>query len=608
MGMTIIEKIIARHSDKDMVKPGDIVDMEIDVRIARDFGGPNVVKNIIDNGLDIADPSKTFFTFDTNPTGSDQKYAASQHFCRQFARERGIKVFDINNGIGTHTAIEMGLAVPGATMVSTDSHANIVGAVCAFGQGMGDMDVAAIWTTGRNWFKVPPSVRISLTGKRPKGITAKDIILNLLDRFGANQLLGYAIEMYGEEVDRLTLDERITIASMATEMGAIIILFPPNEEILRYCEERAGKKIDKIQADPDAHYEKEFEIDISGFLPMVSRPGHPDDTIRIEELEKIKIDSAFIGSCTNGRIEDLRVAANILKGRKVAPGVVLKIVPSTDRVWQQMMEEGLLKIFKESGALVGNAGCAGCAAGQIGQNGPGEITISTGNRNFPGKQGKGKVYLASPAVVAASAVAGYITTPDQLPERPVTFEELKTVQFDYKPVTRQRVEVNPDRPTVVEGKVWIIKIDNIDTDMIFHNRYLTITDVNEMGKYAFDNLEGWEDFAQKAEKGDIIITGKNFGAGSSRQQAVDCFKALGIQAIVAESFGAIYERNAINAALPVLTYDSLDELELEQRDPIRLNFETGEIENLRNGKKSRIHPFSEVQMAIYKKGGLLVKA
>ncbi|RMG27307.1 MAG: hypothetical protein D6732_20295 [Methanobacteriota archaeon] len=234
--------------------------------------------------------------------------------------------------------------------------------------------------------------------------------------------------------------------------------------------------------------------------------------------------------------------------------------------------------------------------------------MSTGNRNFPGKQGKGQVYLASPAVVAASAVAGYITTPDRLPERPVTFDELKTVHFDYKPKAKQKIEVNPSRPTVVEGKVWIIKIDNIDTDMIFHNRYLTITDINEMGKYAFDNLEGWEDFAQKAEKGDIIITGKNFGAGSSRQQAVDCFKALGIQAILAESFGAIYERNAINAGLPVLTYDSLDELELQQRDTIRLNFETGEIENLRNGKKSRVHPFSEVQMAIYKKGGLLVKA
>ncbi|APF19380.1 homoaconitate hydratase family protein [Caldithrix abyssi DSM 13497] len=607
--MTIIEKILARHAGKKTVKPGDIVDVEIDVRIARDFGGPNVVKNLVENGLEIDDPSKTFFTFDTNPTGSDQKYAANQHFCRQFAREKGIKVFDINVGIGTHTAIEEGLAIPGATLVSTDSHANIVGAVCAFGQGMGDQDIAAVWATGKAWFKVPPSAKLILKGERPKGITAKDIVLNLLHHFGANGLLGLAVEVQGEEVERLTLDERITIASMATEMGAIILLFEPNDEVMAYCEKRSGKKIEKITADPDAQYDQVFELDLSTFVPMVSRPGHPDDSVDITKIGKVKIDSAFIGSCTNGRIEDLRIAASILKGRKVAPGVVLKIVPSTDEVWQQMMEESLLKIFKEAGALVGNAGCAGCAAGQIGQNGPGEITISTGNRNFAGKQGKGEVYLASPAVVTASAISGYITTPDQLPERPVTFDELQATVFSYQAKGKPQIQKR-EAPTVVEGKVWIIEKDNIDTDMIFHNRYLTITQIEEMGQYTFDNLQGWEDFAQKAEKGDIIFTGKNFGAGSSRQQAVDCFKALGVQAILAESFGAIYERNAINAAMPVLTYDPqiIKQLDLKQRDKVRINFETGEIENLSNGKKAHINPFSDVQMAIYKRGGLLNKA
>lgn len=607
--MTIIEKILARHAGKDKVKPGEIVDVEIDVRIARDFGGPNVVKNLVDNGLDIADPSKTFFTFDTNPTGSDQKYAANQHFCRQFARERGIKVFDINTGIGTHTAIEEGLAIPGATLVSTDSHANIVGAVCAFGQGMGDQDIAAVWANGKAWFKVPPSAKLVLKGKRPEGLTAKDIVLNLLHHFGANGLLGMSVEVVGDEVDSFTLDERITIASMATEMGAIILLFPPNDEVIRFCEERSGKKIEKLEADPDAEYAKVFELDMSTFVPMVSRPGHPDDSVDLTTIGKVKIDSAFIGSCTNGRMEDLRIAASILKGRKVAPGVVLKIVPSTDKIWKQMMDEGLLQIFKDSGALVGNAGCAGCAAGQIGQNGPGEITISTGNRNFAGKQGKGKVYLASPAVVTASAIAGYITTPDALPDRPVTFDELKASEFDYKGKSGEDFK-RDGAPTVIEGKVWIIEKDNIDTDMIFHNRYLTITDINEMGQYTFDNLEGWEDFAKKAEKGDIVFTGKNFGAGSSRQQAVDCFKALGVQAIIAESFGAIYERNAINAAMPILTYNPeiFSVLELKQRDRVRINFETGEIENLENGKKATIYPFSDVQMAIYKRGGLLVKA
>jgi homoaconitate hydratase family protein/3-isopropylmalate dehydratase small subunit len=601
MALTLIEKILANHSDKEVVKPGKIIDIKIDVRVARDFGGANVVKNLINNGLELDDITKTFFTFDCNPTGSDQKYAANQQYCRMFAREKGIKVYDVNSGIGTHLVIDKGLALPGSTIVSTDSHANILGAIGAFGQGMGDRDIAAAWATGRCWFKVPKSIKLTLKGKRPINIYAKDIVLNLLNKFGANQLLGYSIELYGEEVEKLTLDERITISSMATEMGAIIILIPPSDEIISYCEERSGKKIDKIVANPDAVYDKEYELDFSTFVPMVSLPGHPDDSIDINEVMKTKIDSAFIGSCTNGRIEDLRETAKILKNRKIAPGVVLKIVPSTDEIWNKCLEEGLIGIFKKAGALVGNAGCAGCAAGQIGQNGPGEITISTGNRNFAGKQGKGKVYLGSPAEVAASAVAGYITTPDKIPEKPAEFKA--TGEFE-KPSAPQKEEFI-EKPVVIEGKVWLIGKDNIDTDMIFHNRYLTITEINEMGQYTFDNLEGWKDFAEKVEPGDIVITGKNFGAGSSRQQAVDCFKSLGVQVILAESFGAIYERNAINAAFPILTYKDISSLELKQRDKIKIDFEKGILTNLENNKSVEIDKFSSVQMEIFKKGGLL---
>ncbi len=273
---------------------------------------------------------------------------------------------------------------------------------------MGDKDIAASWHKGTTWFKVPPSVKIVLEGKPGQQISAKDMVLNLLDQFGANTLLGYAIEMEGEMMDSLSLDQRITIASMATEMGAIIILFPPNKEVIRYCESRVKRKIDPFLPIRMPAMSKDSPWMLQILLPEFH---FPENLMILRPLpdQKIWIDSAFIGSCTNGRIEDLRSAAAILKGRNVAPGVVLKIVPATDRVWQQCLEEGLIEIFKESGALVSNAGCAGCAAGQVGQNGPGEVTISTGNRNFPGKQGKGEVYLASPAVVAASAIAGYIT-------------------------------------------------------------------------------------------------------------------------------------------------------------------------------------------------------
>ncbi len=600
--MNLIEKILASHAGKKQVKPGEIVDILIDARVARDFGGPNVVKTLEDNNLRADDVKRTFFTFDTNPTGSDQKYAVNQQLVRTYAHKHGIKVFDINTGIGTHTLISEGLAWPGSTAVTTDSHANILGAIGAFGQGMGDKDIAAAFNKGKVWFKVPPSVKITLTGKRPKQVTAKDIVLNLLHEFGANQLLGYSVEFYGEAVDALTLDERITIASMGTEMGVIILLFTPNDDIMRYCEEKTGKKLERPQADADATYEKEFTLDISTFVPMVSRPGKPHDTVDITETKKNRIHSAFIGSCTNGRMEDMRTAARILEGRKVAPGVVLKIVPATDEIWLQCLEEGIISTFKKAGALVSNAGCAGCAAGQVGQNGPGEVTISTGNRNFPGKQGKGSVYLASPASVAASAIAGYITTEDDIPEKATDYTMEDMVAFTSGDGKRQK-EI-AEKADTVTGRVWIIKKDDIDTDMIFHNRYLQITDPKEMGQYIFDNLEGYEDFAKRVKAGDIVIVGKNFGAGSSRQQAVDGFATLGVQAILAESFGAIYERNAINAAFPILTYESIDGLNLKDGDEISVNFKTGEIVKLSDGCAVQAEPFSDVQLEIYRNDGL----
>jgi 3-isopropylmalate/(R)-2-methylmalate dehydratase large subunit len=600
MGSTMIEKILAAHSERDRVRPGDIVDVLIDARVARDFGGANVVKNITDHGLSVDDPAKTFFTFDCNPTGSDQKYAANQQRCRVFSREHGIKVYDINRGIGTHILIEEGLARPGTTAVSTDSHANIIGAVGAFGQGMGDIDIAAAWSKGKIWFKTPSSVKIIFTGERPADVTAKDIVLNLLARYGSNSLLGFSIELYGDAIDRLKLDERITISSMATELGAIIIFIPPNEEVVRYCESRARQKIEPVFADGNASYERVEEVDISSFKKLVSLPGKPHDTAPVPE-ERVWIDSAFIGSCTNGRMRDLEAAVCVLKGRKVAPGVVLKIVPATDTIWYQALESGLLEDLKEAGALISNAGCAGCAAGQVGQNGPGEVTISTGNRNFPGKQGQGEVYLASPDVVAASAVAGYITTPDKLPdvvpERPAPVKKKSNGAGSMK---RQKAE----KPVELTGRVWVIPEDDIDTDMIFHNRHLSITELSEMGAHTFGNLKGYEHFAAQAKPGDIVIAGQNFGSGSSRQQAVDCFKALGVAAVIARSFGAIYERNAINSAFPIVVCDDIFDHGIKTGDQIGINFEKGIVTLIPGGKMIQGVPFSEVQMEIFKNNGL----
>ncbi|MCX6667847.1 MAG: aconitase family protein, partial [Euryarchaeota archaeon] len=480
MGKTIIQKIFEKHSESK-ANVDDIIDVDIDVRVARDFGGANVVKNLEENNLSIDDPKKTFFTFDCNPGGCDQKYAANQHICRLFARRNEIKVFDIERGIGTHIVIDEGIAKPGGTIVSTDSHANILGAIGAFGQGMGDNDIAHAFAYGKVWFKVPPTTKIIIKGAPSKSASPKDVVLKMMQHFGANGLLGYAAEMYGDYVDSLSLDGKITIASMATEMGGIIILFPSG-----------------LTADKDAKYERTVEIDIKGIGPQISRPGHPEDVINAGDVKGTKVDSGFIGSCTNGRMEDMSAAAKILNGKKVAPGRILKIVPATDKIWNQCLEEGLIKIFKDAGALVGSAGCAGCAAGQIGQTGAGEISISSGNRNFVGKQGKGDIYLASPATVAASLVAGVITTADNIPNKPESV---------IMPAAKKSVVTAKDKiikPLLkVEGRAWVIKKDNIDTDMIFHNRYLATTNISEMGQYTFDNLKGYENFAKEAKKGDI---------------------------------------------------------------------------------------------------------
>lgn len=622
MPATIIEKIVASHAGRD-VRPGDMVDIRIDARIARDFGGANVVKKLVDHDLGVEDPSRTFFTFDCNPGGSDQGYASNQQACRVFARRHGVRVFDIDAGIGTHVAIDQGLVGPGGTLVSTDSHANILGAVGALGQGMGDQDVAHAFAYGTTWFVVPPTIRITLAGTPSAFATPKDVTLALVRHFGANGLLGAAAELRGAWVDELDLPGRMTIASMATEMGGIIILLTPNAAVLRHCEAARRRFAGETGtappadrpalADPDAEYHGDVALDIQDLQPLVSRPGHPDDVVPVAAVEGTPVDSVFIGSCTNGRYEDFVAAARVLAGRRTAPGVVLKVVPATDGVWRRLLRDGLLQVFKDAGALISNPGCAGCAAGQVGQNGPGEVTVSTGNRNFAGKQGKGDVYLASPETAAASAVAGVLVSAgrmDSVARRPAA-AGARPAAGAASPRPGPGPAPESDRapgafgapPTRLRGRAWVVDVDNVDTDMIFHNRYLTITDRERMGAHTFDNLPGWEDFASRAEPGDIVVAGSNFGCGSSRQQAVDCFLSLGIAAVVAGSFGAIYERNAINAGLAITTAPAAAAT-IADGEEIEVDLCEGWIRRS-DGTLIAARPFSEAQLRIYRRGGLL---
>ncbi|MCP4228796.1 MAG: homoaconitate hydratase family protein [bacterium] len=412
MPQTIIEKIISEHSG-DKVSAGNIAWMDLDVRAARDFAGANVVKNYRKHYGDesVADTDKTFFTFDCNVPANTIPYANNQHICRTFAREQGIRVFDVDAGIGSHVLMENGEILPGGTVINTDSHMNIAGAVGALGQGMGDTDTAFGFRTGKVWFEVPPTIRIELKGYPGGNAGAKDVILFVLGKLGSSGALGYAVEIYGEYIDKLELAGRITISSMGTEMGAIAIILPPSSDILDWCFKRSDTKAKGVFADNDAEYVESYTFDIEALEPQIACPPSPSNVKPVKEVAGTKIDSGFIGSCTNGRFEDFKGASDILYRERIAEGVMLRCVPATKEVWQEMLNEGLIGDLFESGAVISNCGCGGCASGQIGMTGKGEVQVSTSNRNFTGKQGAGDTYLASPLTVAASALNGEITDP-----------------------------------------------------------------------------------------------------------------------------------------------------------------------------------------------------
>jgi len=415
MPFTIVEKIIAAHCGDD-VYAGATVWVELDVRAARDFGGANVVQNFEAHyaGQPVADAAKTFFTFDCVVPASNIPFADNQQLCREFAARQGIKVYDVDAGIGSHVLMEEGLARPGGTVVNTDSHMNIVGAIGCLGQGMGDADVAFAFRAGRTWLEVPASVKVVLKGKYKWPTTAKDLALAMLREFGSSGLLGRAVELYGPAAEALSVEERITVASMATEMGAIAIFVPPSEEVLEWCGGAAGIDVRGVYADEGASYEATYELDVDGLEPLVACPPSPANVKAVSEVAGKEIGSAFFGSCTNGRLEDFRAAARVLSGRPVAAGVVACAVPATRRIYGALLGEGLAEELFAAGFVVSNAGCGGCAQGQVGMTGRGEVQVSTSNRNFPGKQGAGETYLCSPATAAASVLMGTITDPREV--------------------------------------------------------------------------------------------------------------------------------------------------------------------------------------------------
>jgi 3-isopropylmalate/(R)-2-methylmalate dehydratase large subunit len=412
---TVIEKIFQTHS-QEKIKPGQIVWINLDIVSARDFGGPNVVKNYRKaySSERVFDTSNVFFTFDLTVPPKTIQYANNQQICREFAKEQGINVFDVDQGIGTHVFMENGYALPGTIVVGTDSHMNILGAVNCFGQGMGDVDITFGFKNGRTWFEVPETVKVVVKGNPGTNFTAKDLTLKILRVVKTDKLLGKAVEFHGEAVEALDLAGRITLLSMITEMGGIVGFIPFNsntpKEIMALNQQASIPP--EIKADDGAQYADVIEIDISDIASMASVPPYPHNVKKVSEIGKVKVDFGFIGSCTNGRLEDIEAAWKILKGKRIAHGVRLAVVPATKTVYTEAMEKGMLKDLLAAGAIIANPGCGGCAQGHIGMTGKGEVMVSTGNRNFPGKQGDGDNYLVSPEVVAYSVLNGYISAGD----------------------------------------------------------------------------------------------------------------------------------------------------------------------------------------------------
>ncbi len=416
MGMTITEKILAAHSGRDSVVPGEIVNAKIDLIVAHDVTTPPAVAMLRKLGINkVHDPSKILVTPDHFVPNKDIKSAELSKQLREWRIEQGIeRYYEIgNHGICHAIAPEQGHVLPGQTIVCGDSHTTTMGALGTFASGVGSTDLAAALATGELWFKVPESMLFELNGDLPFGVYSKDIILYIISKIGVDGARYRAMEYRGSGLKSLTMEARFTITNMAIEAGGKSGIMPADKTAEDYVKARTKESYTIYNSDDDANYSERFSINLSELEPIVALPDLPSNGRFIGEIERTKMDQVYIGSCTNGRIEDLRIAAQIFKGNKVADGTRAIVVPATTEVWKMAMREGLLEIFADAGCVVSTATCGACLGGHMGVLGAEETCLSTTNRNFVGRMGspKSKVYLASPATAAATAITGTITDP-----------------------------------------------------------------------------------------------------------------------------------------------------------------------------------------------------
>lgn len=419
MGMTMVEKIIAAHTDYDTVKPGQIVNARVDMVLGNDVTTPVAIKEFEKIGVDrVFDKDRVALVPDHFTPNKDIKSAEHAKMLREFARKYSItNYFEIGQmGIEHCLLPEKGLALPGEIIVGADSHTCTYGALNALATGVGSTDIAAAMAIGKLWFRVPETIKFVYSGNLSPWVSGKDLILYTIGDIGVDGALYQAMEFTGEVIDKLSMDGRMTMSNMAIEAGGKCGLIACDEKTKEYLKDRAVRDYTPYNSDPDADYVRVIEYDVSQIEPQVAFPHLPENTRPVSKAGDVKLDQAVIGSCTNGRIEDLRIAAQILKGKKVQQDVRCIILPGTQEIYKQAMKEGLAEIFIDAGAVISTPTCGPCLGGHMGILAKGERAISTTNRNFVGRMGhpESEVYLASPAVAAASAVKGYIVHPEEV--------------------------------------------------------------------------------------------------------------------------------------------------------------------------------------------------
>jgi 3-isopropylmalate/(R)-2-methylmalate dehydratase large subunit len=416
--MTLAEKILAAHSGKEKVSPGEFIDVRVDLVIANDVTAPIAIKEFGRIGVSkVFDPKRVVMVPDHFVPNKDIPSAEQAKLMREFAREQGLVYFEVGSGGIEHVLLpEQGLVVPGDVVVGADSHTCTYGALAAFATGMGSTDIAAAMATGEIWMKVPPTIKFVYHGRAKNWVSGKDLILYTIGDIGVDGALYSAMEFCGEAIDSLSMDSRFTIANMAIEAGAKAGIFRVDNKTKAYVQPRAKHPYTIYKPDDDAQYEKVIEYDASQIEPQVAFPHLPSNTKPISEVGEVRIDQAVIGSCTNGRIEDLDVAADVLKWRRVHPEVRLIIIPGSQEVYLEAMRRGYIEIFVRAGAIVSPPTCGPCLGGHMGVLAAGERCISTTNRNFKGRMGSpdSEVYLSNPAIAAASAILGRIGSPEEV--------------------------------------------------------------------------------------------------------------------------------------------------------------------------------------------------